>query len=134
MKHKVIISKKNGTFPLKGLNEVLGGRIYNHRTRKYHNPVKSDNDKVCLAAIRKCLGNLHIENSIKCTYHVYVKDKRHDRGNLHAAIEKSFLDALQTAKVIRNDGYDDVLDSTFHTYIDRDNPRVVVEIIEIEKQ
>lgn len=134
MKHKVIISKKNGTFPIKGLNEVLGGRIYNHRTRKYHNPVKSDNDKVCLVAIRKCLGNLHIENPIKCTYHVYVKDKRHDRGNLHAAIEKSFLDALQTAKVIRNDGYDDVLDSTFHTYIDRDNPRVVVEIIEIEKQ
>ena len=134
MKHKVIISKKNGTFPIEGLNELLGGRIYNHRTKKYHNPVKTDNDKVCLMAIRKCLGNLKIDNPIKCTYYVFVKDKKHDRGNIHAAVEKSFLDALQTARVIKNDGFDDVLDSEFHTYVDRDNPRVVVEIFEVEKQ
>ena len=133
MKHKVIISKKNKTFPIKGLNELLGGRIYNHRTKKYHNPVKADNDKVCLMAIRKQLGNLRIENPIKCIFYVFAQDKRHDRGNLYVACEKSFLDALQTARVIRNDGFDDVYDSEFHTCVDRDNPRVVVEIIEVER-
>ena len=133
MRHKVIITKKNKTFPIKGLNELLGGRVYNHRTRKYHNSVKSDNDKVCLMAIRKQLGNLRIDNPIKCIFYIYAQDKRHDRGNLYTACEKSFLDAMQKAHVIRNDGFDDVLDSEFHSYIDRENPRVVVEIIEIDK-
>lgn len=133
MKYKVIINKKNKTFPIKGLNELLNGRVYNHRTRKYHNPVKSDNDKVCLMAIRKQLGNLKIENPIKCIFYVFAQDKKHDRGNLYAAVEKSFLDALQTAKVIKNDGFNDVLDSEFHTHVDRDNPRVIVEIIEVER-
>ena len=134
MRHKVIISKKNKTFPIKGLNELLGGRVYIHRAKKYHNPVKSDNDKVCLMAIRKQLGNLRIDNPIKCIFYVFAQDKRHDRGNLYTACEKSFLDALQTAHIIRNDGFDDVLDSEFHTYVDRENPRVVVEIIEVEKR
>jgi Holliday junction resolvase RusA-like endonuclease len=85
-------------------------------------------------AIRKQLGNLRIENPIKCIFYVFAQDKRHDRGNLYVACEKSFLDALQTAHVIRNDGFDDVLDSEFHTYVDRENPRVVVEIIEVERR
>ena len=44
MKYKVLIDKKNNTFPLKGLNELLGGRLYNFRTKKYHNPTKAEND------------------------------------------------------------------------------------------
>lgn len=127
MKHKVIISKRNKTFPIDGLNELLKAQT------RHGNRVKKENDKVCLVAIRKCLGNLRIENPIKCIYYIFSKDKRHDRGNLYAAIEKSFLDALQTARVIRNDGFDDVLDSEFHTYVDRENPRIVVEIIEVER-
>lgn len=127
MKHKVIISKRNKTFPIDGLNELLRAQT------KHGNRVKRENDKVCEMAIRKQLRNLRIENPIKCIYHVYAQDKKHDRGNLYAAVEKSFLDALQTAKVIRNDGFNDVLDSEFHTYVDRENPRVVVEIIEVEK-
>ena len=132
MKHKVIISKKNKTFPIKGLNELLGGRMYNHRTKRYHNSVKSDNDKVCLTAIRKQLGNLRIENPIKCIFYVYAQDKRHDRGNLCSSVEKSFYDAMQLEKVISNDGWDDVLDSIFHTSVCRTDPRVEVEIEVIE--
>lgn len=127
MKHKVIISKKNKTFPMEGLNQLLKAET------KFGNRVKRENDKVCEMAIRKQLRNLRIENPIKCIFYVFAQDKRHDRGNLYTACEKSFLDALQTAHVIRNDGFDDVLDSEFHSYVDRENPRVVVEIIEVEK-
>ena len=114
MRYRVVIENKNHTFPIKGLNELLGGRMYNFRTKKYHNPVKADNDKKCLIAIKKYLKGVHIDKPIRCTYHIYTADKRHDRSNLYSAIEKSFLDALQIAKVIRNDGWDDVLDSIFH--------------------
>ena len=75
---------------------------------------------------------MHIDKPIRCTCHIYTADKRHDRSNLYSAIEKSFLDALQIAKVIKNDGWDDVLDSVFHTEVDKENPRIVVEIEVLE--
>ena len=132
MTYRVVIANYKGTFPLKGLNELLGGRMYNFRTKKYHNPVKAENDDVCRKAIRKYLRGVKIDKPIQCTYWIYAQDKRHDRGNLSSACEKSFLDALQQAKVISNDGFDDVLDSIFHTTVDKHNPRIVVEIEVIE--
>ena len=132
MKYRVVISNKKHVFPLKGLNELLNGRLYNFRTRKYHNPVKAENDKVCLIAIRKSMPNVKIDKPIRCFFYIYAQDKMHDRGNLSSACEKSFLDALQKANVIRNDGFDDVLDSVFFTELDRTNPRIEVEIEVIE--
>lgn len=128
MRYRVVIENKNHTFPIKGLNELLGGRMYNFRTKKYHNPVKADNDKKCLIAINKYLKGVHIDNPIKCAFYIYTADKRHDRGNIYTSVEKSFLDSLQTAKVISNDGWDDVLDSEFHTQLDKSNPRIEVLI------
>lgn len=132
MQYKVTISKSNKSFPIKGLNELLAGRMYNYRTKKYHNRVKVDNDRVCCVAIRRDLKGVSIKKPIRCTYHIYAPDKRHDRGNLYCATEKSFLDALQQCKVIKNDGFDDVLDSVFHTTVDRAFPRVEVIIEEME--
>ena len=132
MKYKVTVSKSNNTFPIKGLNELLAGRMYDYRTKKYHNKVKSDNDRVCCVAIRRDLRGVTIEKPIKCTYFIYAPDKRHDRGNLYSATEKSFLDALQQCNVITNDSWDKCLDGEFHTSVDKANPRVEVIIEEIE--
>lgn len=132
MTYRVVIANCKGTYPLKGLNELLGGRMYNFRTKKYHNPVKCENDRLCLVAIRKYMRGVKIDKPIQCTFWIYAQDKRHDRGNLSSACEKSFLDALQQAKVISNDGFDDVLDSIFHTAVDRHNPHIEVEIEVIE--
>lgn len=132
MTYRVVIASNKGGFPLKGLNELLGGRLYNFRTKKYHNPVKTDNDTVCRQAIRKYLRGVKIDKPIQCTYWIYAKDKRHDRGNLCSAVEKSFLDAMQLEKVIQNDGWDDALDPIFHTVICKENPRVEIQIEVIE--
>lgn len=134
MTYTVVIKAADSIFSLKGLNELLENRLYNPRTKKYHNPVKAFNDRVCLKAIKQSLPAVHIDKPIRCTYHIYTADKRHDRSNLYSAIEKSFLDALQIAKVIKNDGWDDVLDSIFHTEVDKDNPRIVVEIEVLGKE
>lgn len=132
MQYRVVISKSNKVFPIRGLNELLAGRMYDYRTKKYHNAVKASNDKVCLCAIRKYMPKVRINNPIRCTYYIYAQDKRHDRGNLYSATEKSFLDALQQAKVISNDGFDNVMDSRFFTEVDRSNPRIEVVIEELE--
>jgi hypothetical protein len=129
--YKVVISKTNKTFPIKGLNELLAGRTYDYRSKKYHNSVKSANDRVCCVAIRRDLKGVKLKTPIRCTYYIYAQDKRHDRGNLYSATEKSFLDALQSCKVLANDSWDMCYDGVFHTMLDRDNPRVVVEIEEL---
>lgn len=132
MKYNVIIQNQKRTFPIKGLNELLNGRMYNFRTKKYHNPVKAENDKVCLRAIKKYMAGVHIDKPIRCTYWIYAQDKKHDRSNLCSSISKSFADALMLAKVIQNDTWDLYHDEKFHTELDRNNPRVEVEIEVIE--
>lgn len=131
MKYRVVISKSNKTFPIKGLNELLSGRMYDYRTKKYHNKVKSDNDRVCCVAIRRDLKGVVLKTPIRCTYYIYAQDKRHDRGNLYSAVEKSFLDALQQCKCLKSDGFDYVEDSVFKTVVDRDFPRIEVVIEEV---
>ena len=133
MTYTVVIGKSNKTFPIKGLNELLAGRVYDYRTKKYHNAVKSANDRVCCVAIRRDLKGVRLKTPIRCTYYIYAQDKRHDRGNLYSATEKSFLDALQSCKVLDNDSWDKCYDGVFHTMLDRDNPRVIVEIEEVGK-
>lgn len=132
MTYKVTISKTNKTFPIKGLNELLAGRIYDYRTKKYHNSVKSENDKVCRLAIQKYMRGVKIDKPIRCTYHIYAQDKRHDRSNLCSAVSKSFADSLIIAGVIKNDTWDLYLGEKFYTEIDKNNPRVEVIIEEIE--
>lgn len=138
MQYKVVISKVNRTFPILGLNELLKAEthFYDQRLKKIvvTNKVKSDNDKMCRLAIQKYMKGVKIDKPIRCHYYIFVKDKKHDRGNVYASLEKSFLDALQQKKVIKNDGYDDVLDSVFHTDLDRLNPRIEVIIEEVEVQ
>ena len=131
MIYKVIINSKNGKFPIKGLNELLAGRFYNPRTKRYHNPVKEENDRVCRSAIKKYLRGVKIDRKIQCTYYIYAKDKRHDVTNLYS-VDKSFLDALQQCMCIENDGWDEVADSVFHTQLDKENPRIEVIIEEME--
>ena len=131
MKYKVIIANNNRKFPIKGLNELLSGRVYNFRTKKYHNRVKSDNDKICRLAIQKYLKDVKFTKQIRCTYNIYAQDKRHDRQNLYS-VDKSFLDALQQMKKIPNDGWRECADSVFHTYLDAINPRIELIIEEVE--
>lgn len=128
MTYKVIIAKPNKKFPIKGLNELLDNQYWNARLKKFQNEVKASNDRECRLAIYKYMRGVKLKTPIRCHYHIYAQDKKHDRGNIYTACEKSFLDALQQAKVISNDTYDLVLDSTFVTELDRENPRIVVEI------
>lgn len=124
--HIIIDNKKLKDF--KGLDDVIKGRTYNARARVYYNNVKDKNDEICIASIKHTIKRIRIEYPIRCHFRIYMTNRGQCRSDIYAACEKSFLDALQKAKVIKNDGWNDVLDSTFHTYIDKDNPRIEVDI------
>ena len=123
---------------LKGLNELLAGRVFKPGNKangfkgRYVNAVKQNNDRQCIFYIREQLKGVKIEKPIAIHYDIYAQDKRHDRMNIASATDKSFQDALQLCGIIKNDGWDDVIDITFNFYLDRENPRTEITITEKE--
>ena len=114
-----------------GLNEVLNGVHYDYRTKRIVNPTKKHNDELIIKQLRFLLKD-KITVPIVIHYTFYCKDKRRDRMNVASAFDKSFQDALQKTEKIANDGWNDVYNATFEFHIDKDNPRVEVEIEEVE--
>lgn len=119
-----------------GLNELISGKVYDYRTKKYRNPVKNKNDGLCVKFIKlsKDLIGVHIDKPVIIHYSFYCENKMHDRMNTASAFIKSFEDALQKCGIIKNDGYDDVLTPTLEFSIDKQNPRVEVVIEEVEDE
>lgn len=118
-----------------GLNEVLNGVYYDYKSKRVRNPVKANNDKICITAIRIApeLKGVWFDKPIVIHYKHFCKDKRHDRSNIASAVMKSFEDGLQKAHVLKNDGWDDVVGFTHEFFIDKVNPRIEVEIEEVER-
>lgn len=131
--YRVIVKGYNS-----GLNELLDAQVhrYDARTKRtiVANPVKKKNDALCMKHIKlsKDLRGVKINGPVFMRYKFYVPDKKHDRSNYASAFIKSFEDALQKCKVIKNDTYDLVLTPELYFQVDKDNPRIEVEIIEVD--
>ena len=132
MRYKVIIPNW-----CSGLNELLNHqeKRYDYRTKKMrvYNTEKTKNEKI----IRQCLlkqnmGKVRIEKPIAIHYMIYAKDKKHDRQNLGSCLDKCFCDAMQTLKILKNDGWNDIVKIAFDYDIDSKNPRAEIIITELD--
>lgn len=61
-------------------------------------------------------------------YSWYCKNKRKDKDNIVFA-RKFIQDGLVQAKILKNDGWEDIVGFTDMFFIDAKNPRIEVEII-----
>ena len=132
MRYKVIIPRWNS-----GLNELLNHqeKRYDYRTKKMRvfNTEKVKNEKIIRECLRKQgLDKVRIEKPIAIHYTIYAKDKRHDRMNLGACLDKCFCDALQGMRILPNDAWDFVVKISFDVTLDRTNPRAEITITELE--
>ena len=132
MKYKVIIPNWNS-----GLNELLNHqeKRYDYRTKKMRvfNTEKAKNEKLirnCL--IKQNMSKVKIEHPIAIHYMIYAKDKKHDRQNLGSCLDKCFCDAMQTMKILKNDGWNDIISIMFDYDVDAKNPRAEVTITEYD--
>lgn len=118
-----------------GLNELLAAQksTYDRRTKRMRvaNPEKAKNDKLCLKNIWRDMHGVTLHPPISIHYNIFVKDKRHDRMNIVSALDKSFCDALQMAKCLQNDGFEDITEVTWEMHVDKNNPRILVTIKEL---
>ena len=115
---KLIVS---GVLP--GLNEIINA----NRANRYQGSEqkKDETNRVyrsCKASKLKPIDGLN-----DYTFIWYCKDKRRDKDNIMAG-QKFIFDGLQSAGIIENDGRKQIGDINHRFLIDKENPRVEVEI------
>lgn len=117
-----------GTLP--GLNELIEAE---RRNRFIGAKLKKQYEAVVMRAARS-LGNVEFEEPVYMVYHWYEKDRRRDKDNICAFGRKVIQDALVKARFLRNDGWKNIAGFEDRFYVDKDKPRVVVEILEVEEE
>lgn len=116
-----------GTLP--GLNELIEAE---RRNRFIGAKLKKQYEAVVMRAARS-LGNVEFEEPVYMVYHWYEKDRRRDKDNICAFGRKVIQDALVKARYLSNDGWKNIAGFEDRFYVDKDKPRVVVEILEVEE-
>lgn len=118
-----------------GLNELLNGVYFDWKTKRVVNRVKYKYEQLVIKQLRFSeLRNVKLKTPIVIYYHIYAKDKKHDRMNIGACADKVIADALQKAGILSNDSWDCVLNAHFEYDIDRVNPRIEVTIVEVDSE
>ena len=90
--------------------------------------IKKDDTESCRLS---CIGKAKIINPVKVTFIWVCKDERKDPDNI-AFAKKFILDGMVTAGIIKDDGWKEIKGFEDKFEVDKDNPRVVVEIREME--
>lgn len=116
-----------GTLP--GLNEYIEQE---RRHRQAGAKLKKQCECVVLHALRS-LGKLQIEKPVYIIYNWYEKDRRRDKDNISSFGRKVIQDALVKAHILQNDGWKNIIGFEDRFEVDKRNPRIVVEIMEVDE-
>ena len=122
MRHILIIHGR-----LENLNDYITAcRSNPHQGAK----MKARNEQKVQAEIYEQLGRLRITNPVRMTYRWYEKDRRRDLDNVSSFGRKVIQDALVKTKVLQNDGWSNIIGFCDSFSVDKDNPRIEIEIEE----
>lgn len=97
--------------------------------RNAHHRVSNDVKSHYHGLVKMAIGTNRF-NRIKLIYRVYAGRKGTDGSNIRSVLEKFVLDGLVEAGAIPDDNIDYVIGDSSEYYIDKDNPRIEIEIIE----
>lgn len=114
---------------LPGLNEyILAERSHRLNGAK----MKKEYERLIIGCIRADLGRIKIIKPVEIVYWFFEKDRRRDKDNISGYAHKVIQDSLVKAKVLKNDGWNEI--ETYRDYFDIDHkrPRVEVILTEIE--
>jgi len=113
---------------LDGLNEYTSA----NRTNPYKGgKMKRDNESAVIWAIRSQLKDVHINKPVILKYDFFEPNKRRDLDNISSFAMKVIQDSLVKTNVLKNDGWNEILGFTTQFYLDKNNPRIEVTIVEV---
>lgn len=115
---------------LPGLNEFIDAN-----RRNYHAgaKLKKEAQFLVVTAARKGLKRWRPSGPVWMTYRWYEPNQRRDKDNISAGGRKIIQDALVEAGVLQNDGWREIRGFTDEFYIDKNEPRIEVEIEEVNQ-
>ena len=97
------------------------------------NEMKQSVQRDVQACIRRDLKGVVIENPISITYYFYEPNRRRDKDNIAAFAMKVIQDALVKEGIIKNDGWQEIESFICHFFIDKEKPRIVVMLEELNQ-
>lgn len=101
------------------------------RSNKYVGAkMKKQAESHIISHIKQQIPDVRYEYPVKLSFRWYEKDKRRDLDNICFA-KKFILDALVKAETIKTDSWQGVIGFTDEFYIDKENPRIEVDIEEV---
>lgn len=123
----------HGTLPnlndyLKAERVSFKGR--NGRLNTKGNVLKHESQDKIIAQIRRDLRGLRIEQPIRLHYRFYEPNMKRDLDNIMSFTMKVTQDSLVLAKVIENDGWNQINGISAEFFVDSVNPRIEVYLIE----
>ena len=124
MAYRLVIDGK-----LAGLNDYINASRAN---RNYGNRLKREAEDIVIISIYQQLRGLRIEKPVFMKYRWYEPNEKRDRDNVSSMGRKVIQDALVETRVLKNDGWNDVVGFSDEFYIDRNSPRIEVTIIEVK--
>lgn len=102
------------------------------RTNQYKGAkMKQKNEAVVIRAILEQLGRLRITKPVIIRYRWYEPNNRRDLDNISSFGRKVIQDALGQTKVLRDDGWSYITGFQDAFFVDKERPRIEVEIEEV---
>lgn len=94
--------------------------------------MKRGDQKMIEWEIRSQLRGVRFHGPVRMVYSWYEPNKKRDLDNISSYGRKVIQDALVACRVIENDGWEKVAGFEDMFFVDKKNPRVEVEIREVE--
>lgn len=115
---------------LAGLNEYTRAC----RSNRYLGAkMKKGAEDYIMLHINTQLKGVQYENPVRLSFRWYEKDRKRDLDNI-AMSKKFILDALVKAGTIKTDSWKGVIGFADEFFVDRTNPRIEVEIEEVQHE
>ena len=92
--------------------------------------MKQNSEEIVIWAIQQQLRGVQIEKPVELEFYWYEKNKKRDHDNVSSFGRKVIQDALVKGGVLKDDGWDYVDGFGDVFLLDRENPRIEVEIKE----
>lgn len=117
-----------GTLP--GLNDYLKAERSFSKRHSCGNDMKQQCQIMIGGAIRTQLKRLAIKTPVYIKYTFYEPNMRRDLDNIAGVAHKFIQDSLVKCGVLENDGWKNIYGFSDAFYVDKQNPRIEVELIE----
>ncbi len=111
------------------MNELIEAE---RRNRYAGTALKKQSESVVMHAARS-LGKTRFDRAVYMVYHWIEPNRRRDKDNISSFGRKVIQDALVKSKILPKDGWNNITGFEDRFDVDRKNPRIVVEIYEVEE-